>query len=203
MVTKVVTLPKMAVLSIAHVSFRHFNISMKNFWVSLFLRRSSTVSLETNPLLKLPGANCRSVYRVYKAFHRNLTLSFDSVSEKTHFLPPVVEDMFRLYDGVETFVLFIGYPRSSHSLVGALLDAHPEIIIPHEYDVLQKWDQFRSAKARENNLQKYFLFYELHKLSVKQATFGIRAKSPVFMEGSYNYNVPGLWQGGYHNKIKV
>ena len=111
--------------------------------------------------------------------------------------------MFRLYDGVETFVLFIGYPRSSHSLVGAILDAHPEIIIPHEYDLLQKWERFRSAKARENNLQKYFLYYELHKLSTKQATFGIRAKNPLFMEGSYNYNVPGLWQGGYHNKIKV
>ena len=203
MVTKVVTLPKMAFLSIAHVSFRHFNISMKNVWVSLSLRRSSTVSLEINPLFKLPGANCRSVYRVYKAFHRYLTVSFDAVSEKTHFLSPVVEDMFRLYDGVDTFVLFIGYPRSSHSLVGAILDAHPEIIIPHEYDLLQKWERFRSAKARENNLQKYFLYYELHKLSTKQATFGIRAKNPLFMGGSYNYHVPGLWQGGYHNKIKV
>ena len=40
------------------------------------------------------------------------------------------EKLFKAYDEVETFVMFIGYPRSSHSLVGAILDAHPEIIIP-------------------------------------------------------------------------
>ena len=39
----------------------------------------------------------------------------------------------------EAFLLFVGYPRSGHSLVGALLDAHPEIAIAHELDVLQLW----------------------------------------------------------------
>jgi hypothetical protein len=37
---------------------------------------------------------------------------------------------------VEEFVLFVGWPRSGHSLVGALLDAHPETLIAHEFDVL-------------------------------------------------------------------
>ena len=110
--------------------------------------------------------------------------------------------MFRLYDGVETFVLFIGYPRSSHSLVGAILDAHPEIIIPNEYDVLGEWDRFRSEGANEENMEKYLLFYELQELSLRQATFGIRAKNPV-RKHNYNYNVPGLWQGGYRSRIKV
>lgn len=35
---------------------------------------------------------------------------------------------------VERFCFFLGYPRSGHSLVGSLLNAHPEILIAHELD---------------------------------------------------------------------
>ena len=124
-------------------------------------------------------------------------------SEETPFLSPA-EDLFRLYDGVQTFVLFIGYPRSSHSLVGAILDAHPEIIIPHEYNLVGRWKDVYSPRAARKNLQKYMLFYELQELSRKQAMFGIRANNSL-LSGvfTYTYNVPGLWQGGYYNRIKV
>jgi hypothetical protein len=37
---------------------------------------------------------------------------------------------------VERFCFFIGYPRSGHSLVGSLLNAHPEILIAHELDAV-------------------------------------------------------------------
>lgn len=33
------------------------------------------------------------------------------------------------FDGVEKFCLFIGYPRSGHTLVGAFIDAHPEAVL--------------------------------------------------------------------------
>ncbi len=36
------------------------------------------------------------------------------------------------------YCMFIGYPRSGHSLIGSLLDAHPNIIISHELNVLKK-----------------------------------------------------------------
>ena len=124
-------------------------------------------------------------------------------SEETPFLYPP-EDLFKLYDEVETFVMFIGYPRSSHSLVGAILDAHPEIIIPHEYNVLQRWKTYRSPELQRQNLQKYALFYHLHQRSIKQKRVGLRAnphKSRV--QGNYNYNVQGLWQGKYEKRIKV
>jgi hypothetical protein len=42
----------------------------------------------------------------------------------------------RRYDGIEAFVLFVGYPRSGHTLVAALLDAHPEIVMSIEWGVL-------------------------------------------------------------------
>ena len=113
------------------------------------------------------------------------------------------EKQLKLYDGVETFVMFIGYPRSSHSLVGAILDAHPEIIIPHEYDVIKNWEIYRPSATRNKKLSKYHLFYDLHQLSREQAMFQMRSKYPNGNFEGYSYNVPGLWQGGYQTTIKV
>ncbi|XP_058964773.2 uncharacterized protein [Pocillopora verrucosa] len=113
------------------------------------------------------------------------------------------EDLFKLYDGVETFVMFIGYPRSRHSLVAAILDAHPEIIIANEYHVLRTWEEkFRSSKEVERSFKKYQLFYDLHELSVRDATFGLRANNSL-LDFMYSYQVPGLWQGRYFKGIKV
>ena len=33
--------------------------------------------------------------------------------------------------------MFIGYPRSGHSLIGSLLDVHPNAIVAHELDALK------------------------------------------------------------------
>ena len=39
-----------------------------------------------------------------------------------------------LFTQVQTYCMFVGYPRSGHSLVGSLLDAHPDMVIAHELD---------------------------------------------------------------------
>lgn len=118
-------------------------------------------------------------------------------SEETSFLTPA-EKRFKLYDGVETFVMFIGHPRSRHSLVAAILDAHPEIIISHEYSVLENWNEYRRLKQK--NMQKYKLFFEIHNLSTEQSMFGLRGETNL---SRYSYYIPGLWQGGYEKQIKV
>ena len=41
-------------------------------------------------------------------------------------------------EGVEKFVLFVGYPRSGHSLIASVMDAHPDIVIAHEYLIFLK-----------------------------------------------------------------
>ena len=101
--------------------------------------------------------------------------------------------------------MFIGYQRSSHSLVGAILDAHPEIIIPHEYGLMSKLGKYLSPERKQNDLQRYALFSALHKLSMSQAMSGIRASPNNTKKGpnAYTYHVPGLWQGTYQNRIKV
>lgn len=36
----------------------------------------------------------------------------------------------------ERFVQFVGFPRSGHSLIGAVIEAHPDAVIAHELDVM-------------------------------------------------------------------
>lgn len=38
--------------------------------------------------------------------------------------------------GVQTLVQFAGFPRSGHSLVGSMVDAHPDAVVAHELDLM-------------------------------------------------------------------
>jgi hypothetical protein len=41
------------------------------------------------------------------------------------------------FASVERVVCFVGWPRSGHTLVGAMLDAHRDMVIAHELDILR------------------------------------------------------------------
>ncbi|EDX86895.1 hypothetical protein S7335_4602 [Synechococcus sp. PCC 7335] len=85
-----------------------------------------------------------------------------------------------LWQDVETFCLFLGYPRSGHTLVGSLLNAHPHIAISHEADIL------KYAHAGYSRYQIYELILELSQRS---------ADPSHKIGGGYNYYVPNQWQG--------
>ena len=97
--------------------------------------------------------------------------------------------------GVCTFLLFFGYPRSGHTLVSSLLDAHPNVIVANEFDVIGKWREWSTA-----NKSKYFLFNQLYLNSKKEAETGYRSST---VQHRHNYSVPGLWQGRFNNSILV
>lgn len=84
-----------------------------------------------------------------------------------------------LFRGVETYCEFVGYPRSGHSLVGALLNAHPDMVIAHELAAL------RYARLGFRRDQIYWLILR----NARRAARGGRAL------GGYVYDVPGQWQG--------
>jgi hypothetical protein len=86
-----------------------------------------------------------------------------------------------LFDDLETYCMFLGYPRSGHSLVGALLDAHPDVIIAHELDVL---------KYIAEGCDRAQIFSLL--LENSQA-----AREGGRTWGDYCYEVPGQWQGRF------
>jgi hypothetical protein len=89
-----------------------------------------------------------------------------------------------LFREVRTYCMFVGYARSGHSVVGALLDAHPEAIVPDEVDVLQY------VAAGFSRVQ---IFHLLLARSRRQAGKG-RVKGG--RDGkTYSYHVPGQWQG--------
>lgn len=91
-----------------------------------------------------------------------------------------------LFDHVETYCMFIGYGRSGHSLIGSLLDAHPNIVVSHELGVL------KYVLAGFSRRQIYYLVLENSKEFTKKGRkyFG------------YSYVVPNQWQGRF-KKLQI
>jgi len=88
--------------------------------------------------------------------------------------------------GVRTYCVFIGHARSGHSIVGALLDAHPQIVISDELDALRYVDLGFDPR------QVMFLSLDV---SRKQA---LNERRKAGQGGTvYSYHVPGQWQGRY------
>lgn len=92
------------------------------------------------------------------------------------------------FNSVETYSMFIGYPRSGHSLLGALIDAHPNAIIAHEQDTLQFVDNILPFGRNQ--------IYSL--LLNNSARFADEGRTWC----GYSYAVPNQWQGKY-NKLQV
>jgi hypothetical protein len=44
---------------------------------------------------------------------------------------------YRDFRDLERFLFFVGYPHSGSSLVGSLLNSHPEVVVSHEADILR------------------------------------------------------------------
>lgn len=82
---------------------------------------------------------------------------------------------------IQTYVMFVGYPRTGHSLIGSLLDAHPNIVIAHELDALKL---FNCGFSRRQ------VFHLLLENSKVMAASG-RSHS------GYSYEVPNQWQGRF------
>jgi hypothetical protein len=82
---------------------------------------------------------------------------------------------------IETFVLFIGYPRSGHSLIGSLLDAHPEMVVCPGADVLH----YVRAQFDRDQLFAALLRQDRRIMSRNRRLTG------------YEYAVPEQWQGRF------
>ncbi len=131
-----------------------------------------------NSIFKIVGRFLRAILRAFK----EVCCAVKRYPEALYKAPK-----FRnLFSEVNTFVGFVGYDRSGHSIIGALLDAHPNIIIAHELDAL------KYVLAGFNRDQIYWLLLE----NSRVAALGGR------VSGGYSYFVPGQWQGKFE-KIKV
>jgi len=85
------------------------------------------------------------------------------------------------FEDVDCFCLFLGYPRSGHSLVGSLLDAHPDVVMAHEANVIKL---VRYGFSRE---QIFVLLLE------NSRKFTLHGREYT----GYSYLVPNQWQGRF------
>ena len=95
-----------------------------------------------------------------------------------------------LFADVKTFCMFIGHVKSGGTMLGSLLDAHPNIILADEVDVLG----YVSAGFRRDQI-----YHILRKRSRREALKGrvtARRLTP------YSFAVPDQWQGR-HRTIRV
>ena len=84
---------------------------------------------------------------------------------------------------VQAFCLFIGYPRSGHSLVGSLMDAPPQAVIAHELNAL-KLVRYGFAGPQT-----------MHEILHNSAALTDAGRAYT----GYSYAVPDQWQGRYRD----
>jgi hypothetical protein len=84
------------------------------------------------------------------------------------------------FDRVRAFCLFVGYPRSGHSVVGAMLNAHRDAVISHELDAP------RLVLAGCDRDQLYA------RILARAAWFNLRGN-----RSNYRYQIPNRWQGRF------
>jgi hypothetical protein len=87
----------------------------------------------------------------------------------------------RHYGQVQQYCQFIGFPRSGHTLVGALLNAHSDAVIGFEANALR---QIRKSDDRTA------LFDRIMRADRRFESLGWRWSG-------YDYEVQGQWQGRY------
>lgn len=116
--------------------------------------------------------------------------------------PPLLPRFVNLTEsevaGVKLLVFFVGYGRSGHSIVGSILDAHPNIVIAHEYYLFDRL----LAIPHENRIRtKANLFDELYWSSYHSTVSGWRSDK-VTRKG-YNLRINGTWQGQFDQRLSV
>ncbi len=94
----------------------------------------------------------------------------------------------RKYRYVKEFCLFIGYPRSGHTMIASLLNAHPNIMIALE------WGTF-------NYLNFGFRRNQILYCIIRNSWRYTRYLNNCWT--GYSYNVPDSWQGKYSRLLVV
>ena len=96
---------------------------------------------------------------------------------------------------IKTFVFFLGHGRSGHSIVGSLMDSHPNMVIASEFDVFTKLSDGSLAPIKSK------IFNALWISTKKDIAKGLEAKSTD--RKGYNLFVDGLYEGSYEDHIDV
>ena len=117
------------------------------------------------------------------------TIHLDRVHKQ--FASPLTEEAV---NGVEKFVFFIGHGRTGHSIIGSMMDAHPNMVITHEYML------FHKLIGTHFMISKEALFNELYWASYNDVRSGWGSR--VRGVKGYSLRMKSSWQGRFQN-LKV
>ncbi len=91
------------------------------------------------------------------------------------------------FKDVRTYCMFVGHNKSGVSMIGALLDAHPDAILSDEADALE---YVRAGFSRD---QIFHILLRQSRRELRKGRVTARRLQP------YSYLVPGQWQGRYRS----
>ncbi len=107
--------------------------------------------------------------------------------ELSSFVPLITKNIA----SIQRFVFFVGYPRSGHSIVASLMDAHPDMVIAHEFDL------FNKLAKHKDQLTRKWLYDSLCENSYTSAMKGWRSREKT--KKGYTLDVSHSWQGSFRD----
>lgn len=143
---------------------------------------------QMNNLLEEVSAETRNISSEYIKVLEMQKPYLNRTTNASAFLRSYVGGFSKLnhWKNLKKYCLFIGHPRSGHSLIAALLDAHPNALFSDELDTLKF---FNNGFSKE---QIYYLILENSRLNAKNTR----------QIGGYSYRVSNQCQGQANN-LKV
>ncbi len=112
----------------------------------------------------------------------------------TRFMNPLKQEDI---DSVKKFVFFIGYARSGHSIVASILDAHPNVILAHEFNLFRVWLGDEGSKL-SNRTYLYNKLWDNSHNAIK----GKGWRSTKSDKKGYSLSIDSPWQGNFR-KLQV
>ena len=112
------------------------------------------------------------------------------VSKYFHYDRPAFFQVRRHQGELECFCLFIGYPRSQHSLLAQLINAHPdvaiadELLLSREFHLPNVMEPYTTYKSRAKFFQQI----------LAKSLYDARHRTKKIF-GDYTYIIPNQWQG--------
>jgi len=97
-------------------------------------------------------------------------------------------DLFR---DVQTFLMFIGQTKSGGTMIGAMLDAHPNAVVADEVDAVR----FVEAGFSRNQV-----FHLMLKGARREA---MKGRVTARRLDAYSFSVPEQWQGRFANLVVI
>ena len=94
------------------------------------------------------------------------------------------------FANIQTFCLFIGFARSGHTLIGELLNAHPEVTVGRETSVIKLM-----SENRKPSRERIFALIMRHSQRVGSTHMGYAYHVPVQYGKSENIKVIGYKKG--------